>query len=146
MEQAYKRIKSEEERKAPEGKYRVILNDRGENRALYLVKDCDTAEEAITLAETLWKKDQNGIVQDSKGFGLYPWFDGHQMQTREELLASFGGERKRDSSRPMTAAHVDAIEAKQAERIPGWKPGHRLVVYWSDIAEATGAVARPGDF
>lgn len=146
MEHSYRQITSEEDRKAPKGKYRVMLNDRGENSALYFVKDCDRAEEAICLAETLNKKDQNGIVQDSKGWGLYPWFDGHQMRTRKELLDAFGRECKAErDSRPMTAAHINAIEARQSERIPGWKRGDRMVVYWSDISEATGSGARFGD-
>jgi len=144
LEHTYTRITSEEGRKAPKGKYRVMLNDRGDNRALYLVGDHDTAEKAIDIAETLRKRNQNGIVQDSKGWVLYPWDDGHQIHTREELLAIHG--RKSRDGRPFTEAHIAAIEAKQSSRIPGWRPGHRLVVFWKDIAEATGAVARPGDF
>jgi len=142
--ETHTRITSDEERTAPKGKYRVILNDRGPDRALYFVSDHDTADEAIGVAEALCKKNQNGIVQTSSGWVLYPWFDGHQIYTREELLTTYG-RKSTDRSRPLTAAHVDTIEAKQTERIPGWQPGHRLVVFWSDIENATGAVARPGD-
>ncbi len=141
----YTRISTWEERQAPEGKYRVMLNDRGEDPALYYVGDFDTAEEAFIVAESLNMRNQNGIVQGRvKKWVLYPAFDGHQLYTREGLLATYGREHE-DGSEPLTAAHVDAIEKKQAERIPGWQPGHRLVVFWRDIAEATGARARPGD-
>lgn len=136
------KITTEDGKNAPEGKYRVILNDRsGEKLVLYYVEDCDTAEEAFVAAEKLNKKGQNGIVRNCRGFSLYPWFDGHQLRTREELLTMFSRGR-----RPLTEVHVDEIEQKQAERIPGWQPGHRLVVFWKDIADATGAKAYPGNF
>ena len=64
--------------------------------------------------------------------------------TREELLRTFGGSS--NGEKPLTAAHMDAIEAKQLERNPNWKKGDDLLVQWSDIEEATGAVARPGNF
>ncbi len=135
-----------DERIPPEGKYRVLLRDGiVKPSKLYFVGDYDSAEEAITLAETFRGfPDRNGIVTDSKDFPLYPWFDGHQLHTSEDLLKIYG-QATRDG-RPLTAVHLKAIEAKQQERIPGWKPGHRLVVFWSDISEATGAVARCGDF
>ena len=66
--------------------------------------------------------------------------------TRAELLRSFGKKDKRNGEKPLTDAHIDAIEAKQLERNPKWKPGDKLLVHWQDIADATGAVARPGDF
>jgi len=148
----HKRITTEEDRRAPEGKYRVILNDRREDDpVLYFVSDHDTAEEAFVVAEDLdnYREKRNGIVQGSNDWVLYPWFDDHQLLTREELLAEYGRETSAHESsneRPLTTVNVDAIEKKQAERIPGWQPGHRLVVFWRDIAKATGAVAHPGSF
>jgi len=71
---------------------------------------------------------------------------GPLTYTREELLRTYGREDRRNGEKPLTTAHVDAIEAKQLERNPNWKKGDALLVHWSDIAEATGAVARPGDF
>jgi len=140
--QALSKITTKNDRRAPEGKYRVILNDRtSDNPTLYYVSDQDTAEEAFVVAETLSRKGQNGIVQNSEGFVLYPWFDGHHLHTREELLRMFSrGKRK------LTEAQVDELEKNQADRIPGWQPGHRLVVFWRDIANATGAEAYPGNF
>lgn len=149
--QPYTRITTWEERRAPEGKYRVMLNDRGKDPALYYVGDFDTAEEAFVVAEFLDKRNQNGIVQGSlKKWVLYPDFESHQLHTRESLLKSYGQPRLskvtgRVLERALTDANIDTIEEKQAERIPGWQPGHRLVVFWRDIADATGAVARPGD-
>jgi hypothetical protein len=149
LEQPYTRITSKEERRAPEGKYRVMLNDRGDEDkpALYFVSDHDNAEEAFKVAESLQNKGgnpQNGIVQDSKGWGLYPWFDGHQIHTREELTSMCL--RSLERGRSLDTGDIDAVEAKQAERIPGWKPGDRLIVFWSDIEKATGAKAYVGDF
>jgi hypothetical protein len=146
LEQSYTRITSKEERKAPQGKYRVLLNDRGDEDkpVLYFVSDHDNAEEAIRVAETLDRRNQNGIVQDSKGWALYPWFDGHQIHTREELTSMCL--RSLERGRSLNTADIDAVEAKQAERIPGWKPGDRLIVFWKDIADATGAKAYVGDF
>src|SRR6185369_8812625 len=81
LKQGYPVITSEEDRKPPKGKYRVMLNDRGEKPTLYFIGDHDTAEAAIRAAEKLGTRNQNGIVQDSKGWVLYPWFDGHQIRT-----------------------------------------------------------------
>lgn len=143
MEQTYTRIISKKGRRAPEGKYRVMLNDRSDDPALYFVSDHDTAEEAFKVAETLRGKHQNGIVQNSKDWVLYPWLDGHQLKTSEELLTAYG--RQLQLERGMRPMSVDLIETKQSERIPGWKPGDRLVVFWSDIEEVTGAKAYCGD-
>ena len=118
-----------------------MLNDRGDDPALYFVSDHDTAEEAFVVAETLGGKQQNGIVQNSKDWVLYPWYDGHQLHTSEELLTILLSGRG-----PVNMEDVKAVEAKQSERIPGWKPGDRLVVFWKDIEEATGAKAYCGDF
>lgn len=41
---------------------------------------------------------------------------------------------------------LEKLEAKQPKRNPNWKPGDPLLVHWTDVAELTGAVARPGDF
>lgn len=145
------RIATWEERQAPEGKYRVMLNDRGEDPALYYVGDYDTAEEAFIVAESLNRRNRNGIVQGRvEKWVLYPDFHCHQLHTRESLLKSFGQPRLSEVTGrvldgALTDADIDAIEKKQAERIPGWQPGDRLVVFWRDIADATGAVARPGD-
>ena len=118
-----------------------MLNDRGDDPALYFVSDHDSAEEAFRIAETLNGKGQNGIVQNSADWVLYPWYDGHQLHTREELCGIFLAGR-----RLVRMEDIDAIEAKQSERIPGWKPGDRLVVFWQDIADATGAKAHTGNF
>jgi len=70
---------------------------------------------------------------------------GALTYSREELLRSYGRQFE-GGSKPLTDAHIDTIEAKQLERNPDWKPGDPLLVHWQDIEDATGAVARPGDF
>ena len=142
MQVTYLPITTAEERKAPQGKYRVILNNRSsEPSQFYLVGDYDSAEEAIRIAETFGMRTQNGIVQTSNGWILYPNFDGpHQFYTRKDLLNTYGHDR-RNGEKALTSAHVDEIERKQSERIPGWKQGHKLLVFWKDISDATGAQA-----
>ena len=71
---------------------------------------------------------------------------GPLTYTRAELLRSYGKDDHRNGEKPLIDAGIDAIEAKQLERNPNWKKGDPLLVYWNDIAEVTGAVARPGDF
>ncbi len=137
MEHGYERITTHEGRRAPQGKYRVMLNDH-ETRTLYLVSDHDRAEEAFVAAESIRGRNINGIVQGSSDFVLYPSFDGHQLHTSAELLTTYGRSFK-EGGRPFTEAHIREIEKKQADRIPGWQPGDRLVVFWKDIADATGA-------
>jgi hypothetical protein len=133
------------DRSAPVGKYRVLLNIHDNQPGLYIVADCDFAEEAINLAKTIRGKARNGIVHISSGFALYPTFDGHQLCTPEELLQRYG-RRSKVGERGLTAQNVAEIEAKQEERIPGWKPGHQMVVFWKDISDATGARAYAGYF
>jgi hypothetical protein len=133
LQAPYKVITSKQGRRAPKGKYRVMLTDySSEPINLYLVCDCDSLEEAIVKAEPV-----KGIVQNHKDWVLYPWFDGHQLHTRKELMKSHS---------QLTSSDIAAIESKQCQRIPGWKEGHRMVVFWNDISEATGARAHPGDF
>ena len=146
MEVSYTQITADEDRKAPTGKYRVLMQDRSfQPSRLYLVEDYDSPEDAICKAETLNRGSCNGIVRTSNGFPLYPWFDGHQLHTRAELLQTYGRE-KHDGSRALSSDDVTKIENAQLQRIPGWKPGNRMVVFWRDIADATGARAFPGNF
>lgn len=65
--------------------------------------------------------------------------------TRAELAEDFGT-KHRDTARAITEAQIDAIEAKQVERNPNWKPGDKLLVHFKDLEEAVGLVVRWGDF
>ena len=143
---------SSEERNAPEGKCRVIL--RASRDKVYFIGDYDSADEAIKIAKIFWCRDMNGIVTTSDGLGLYPQdpHGGYMLMTRKELLELFGRKDGREyepggkfGKRPLSDRHVDGFERKQAERNIGWKPGHKMLVFWRDISKATGAGARWGD-
>jgi hypothetical protein len=142
-----------EERNAPEGKCRVILNSLNRKK-LYFIGDYDSAHEAIEVAKIFMCRDMNGIVTTSTGLGLYPP-DPHgsfTLTTRKELLEQFGPKHGREyeaggkfGKQPLSDAHIDELERAQTERNPGWKPGHKLLVFWKDVSKATGAGARWGD-
>ena len=70
---------------------------------------------------------------------------GPLKYTRAELLEAYG-KKSRAGEKPLTEAHIDAIEAKQLERNPDWKKDGPLIVYWPDIANATGAGTYAGNF
>ncbi len=145
---------TDEARRAPPDKYRLLLAGHDDRRGLYHVEDFDRAEDALQAADELRRSRETsgwGIVHDSKGFILAPMGDGGmQMRTRESLLKSFGQPRVSDVTgsvleRALTDAHIDAIEALQPERLPGWRKGDHMMVFWQDIEDATGARAYPGD-
>ena len=74
---------------------------------------------------------------------------GGLTYTREELLRTYGGDsrnKRLNGEKPLIETQINTIEAKQSKRNPNWKPGDPLLVCWSDIADATGAVALPGNF
>jgi hypothetical protein len=146
----YKKIENTKEaRKAPPGQYRLLLAGRGpEHSGLYHVNDFNRAELALRAADKLSSSKDIpgwGIVHDNNGRVLTLDDGPSQMHTYKDLMKTFGGKR-RDSSREFTTEHADAIEALQPERLPGWKKGDQMLVFWDDIQKATDAHARPGDF
>ena len=140
---------TEEARKAPLDKYRLLLNGQTEEYpGLYHVRDFDRAELALLAADELTspsKGDGWAIVHDSNGRILTPDDGPSQMYTHKELLKTYGERASRGSGRAFTTQHADAIEALQPERLPGWQKGDRMLVFWQDIVDATGAVAYFGD-
>lgn len=135
-----------ESRRPPPGKYRLLWTGRTEELpGLYHLEDFDNAQVAIDAAKALGFRGGNGIVETNQGWILTLSDGGAQMYTPEKLLSTFGRQHER-SSKPLTSAHVDAIIAEQANRLPGCRPGDQILVFWDDIEKATGARAHPGDF
>ncbi len=137
-----------EARKAPPGKYRLLLAGGGAERPLCHVQDYDRAELALEAADKLLRSKEIkgwGIVHDGNGRILTLNDGPSQMYTYDDLLKTYGGGKRQLSNRAFTAAHADAIEALQPERLPGWQKGDRMLVFWQDIEKATGAVALCGD-
>jgi len=115
---------------------------------LYHVRDFERAELALQEADKIHRSKEIrgwGIVHDGNGRILTLDDGPSQMMTRDDLLKTFGGEKRKLSVRAFTAAHADAIESLQLKRLPGWQKGDRMLVFWQDIADATGAVAHCGD-
>jgi hypothetical protein len=138
-----------EARKAPPKQYRLLCAGHDDERNLYHVQDFDRAELALNAADELLRsKDIHGwgIVHDANGRILTLDDGPSQMYTYADLLKTYGGDRRRESDRAFTPEHAKAIEALQPERLPGWQKGDQMLVFWDDIAKATGAHARPGDF
>lgn len=140
---------TDEARKAPPRQYRLLLAGGGDERpGLYYVQDYDRAELALEASDELLRSKEIrgwGIVHDSNG-RIITLDDGPtQMLTYEELLKTFGGEKRQLSKRAFTSQHADQIEALQSERLPGWQKGDRMLVFWKDIENATGAITLCGD-
>jgi len=137
-----------EARKAPSKQYRLLLVGHDDRRGLYHVQDYDRAELALEASHELLcsKKIRGwGVVHDDNGRILTLDDGPSQMYTYDDLLRTYGGGERPMSKRVFTAAHADAIEALQPERLPGWQKNDRMLVFWKDIEESTGAVALCGD-
>lgn len=131
-------------RTPPPRMYRLLRTVwAGEDSGLYHVRDFARAELALRAAEAIDRKGRGafgaGIVHDGTGRVLTLDDGPSHMYTRERLLRVFGGAKRPADKRAFTPADADKIEALQPERLPGWVPGDRMLVFWEDIAEATGA-------
>lgn len=143
MKHDYTKIENTfEARRAPPGQYRLLLAGHDDHRGLYHVRDFSRAELALQASDELRSKDMRGwgIVHDGNGRILTLDDGPTQMHTHADLLKTFGGR-----GRGFTIAHANEIEALQPTRLPGWQEGDRMLVFWDDIAKATGAVAFCGD-
>ena len=138
-----------EARKAPPNQYRLLLAGHDDERTLFHVQDFDRAELAIRAARELRlsKEIQGwGIVHDGNGRVIEPAYENPLMLTYQQLSETYVGRRFIGNNRTFDVKHADEIEVLQQERLPGWQKGDHMLVYWSDIAKATGAVAYCGNF